>query len=192
VFWPVVSTVWSAAMSRSHRYPIDLSDTEWIILLPLLPPAPTGGRPRKWPLRPILDGIFYIGRGGWRGGCCPATSRRGRPSTTASGKGRMRSRRRASSTANRSKGRVWEAFEATMEQRSSPDARVICWWRCWDSPCVRRYMPLALDGIACHRRRSDFEECRRGAGGQNARSGGWDRADDWRRNMSGWVRRARR
>ncbi len=34
----------------------------------LLPPAPTGGRPRKWPHRTILDGIFYILHGGcaWR------------------------------------------------------------------------------------------------------------------------------
>ena len=55
-------------MSRSHHYPSDLSDAEWIILAPLLPPAPTGGRPRKWSLRTILDGIFSILRGGcaWR------------------------------------------------------------------------------------------------------------------------------
>jgi len=55
-------------MSRSHRYPSDLSDAEWIILSPLLPIAPTGGRPRKWPVRTILDGIFYVLRGGcaWR------------------------------------------------------------------------------------------------------------------------------
>ena len=55
-------------MSRFHRYPSDLSDAEWVILMPLLPLAPTGGRPRKWPLRTILDGIFYILRGGcaWR------------------------------------------------------------------------------------------------------------------------------
>lgn len=55
-------------MSRSHLYPSDLSDAEWIILAPLLPPAPTGGRPRKWPLRTILDGIFYLLRSGaaWR------------------------------------------------------------------------------------------------------------------------------
>ena len=51
-------------MSRSHHYPSDLSDAEWIILAPLLPPAPTGGRPRKWPLRTILDGIFYAVRSG--------------------------------------------------------------------------------------------------------------------------------
>ena len=45
-------------MSQLHRYPSDLSDAEWIILAPLWPIAPTGGRPRKWLLRTILDGIF--------------------------------------------------------------------------------------------------------------------------------------
>jgi len=55
-------------MSRSHSYPSDLSDAEWVILAPLLPPAAASGRPRKWSLRIILDGIFYILRGGcaWR------------------------------------------------------------------------------------------------------------------------------
>jgi len=55
-------------MSRSHHYPSDLSDAEWTILAPLLPPAATHGRPRKWPLRIVLDGIFSILRGGcaWR------------------------------------------------------------------------------------------------------------------------------
>jgi putative transposase len=55
-------------VSRSHHYPSDLSDAERLILAPLLPPAPIGDRHRKWPLRTILDGIFYILRGGcaWR------------------------------------------------------------------------------------------------------------------------------
>jgi putative transposase len=49
-------------------YDTDLTDAEWIILSPLFPaPKPTG-RPRKWLLREILDGIFYVIRGGnaWR------------------------------------------------------------------------------------------------------------------------------
>jgi putative transposase len=49
-------------------YASDLSDAEWAILEPLLPPAKHGGRPRKWPMRTIMDGIFYIVRSGcqWR------------------------------------------------------------------------------------------------------------------------------
>jgi putative transposase len=49
-------------------YPSDLSDQEWAILAPLLPPAKPGGRPRSVKLRMILDGIFHVLRSGcqWR------------------------------------------------------------------------------------------------------------------------------
>lgn len=51
-----------------RAYPSDLSDAEWRVLEPLLPLAKPGGRPRKHALRDVLDGIFYIDRGGnaWR------------------------------------------------------------------------------------------------------------------------------
>src|SRR4051794_2417880 len=50
------------------RYPSDLTRTQWKRLQPLLPPAQPGGRPREVELREILNGIFYIARGGcaWR------------------------------------------------------------------------------------------------------------------------------
>jgi transposase len=49
-------------------YPSELSDQEWAILAPLLPPAKLGGRPRTVNLRMILNGIFSILRSGcqWR------------------------------------------------------------------------------------------------------------------------------
>ena len=48
-------------------YPSDLSDAEWALLAPLVPPAPTG-RPRTRDMREIVNGIFYILRTGcqWR------------------------------------------------------------------------------------------------------------------------------
>ena len=54
-------------MARTH-YPSDLRDEEWMIIKPLMPAQRPGGRPRKWNMRDILDGIFYIVRGGcaWR------------------------------------------------------------------------------------------------------------------------------
>ena len=54
-------------MTRS-AYPNDLTDAEWNVLQVLLPPEAPIGRPRKWSLREILDGIFYVLRGGiaWR------------------------------------------------------------------------------------------------------------------------------
>jgi putative transposase len=49
-------------------YPSDLSTVEYGYLAPLLPPPPSRGRPWRWPLREILDGIVYIVRTGaqWR------------------------------------------------------------------------------------------------------------------------------
>ena len=46
----------------------DLSDEEWQILEPLRPPEKPGGRPRKYAMRDVIDGIQYVLRGGcaWR------------------------------------------------------------------------------------------------------------------------------
>src|ERR687894_1894089 len=51
-----------------RAYPSDLSDREYACLEPHLPSPSARGRPWKWPLREILDGIFYIVRTGaqWR------------------------------------------------------------------------------------------------------------------------------
>ena len=49
-------------------YPSDLTDSEWQMLRPLLPPPAKRGRPRERDLRQMLDGIFYLLRSGcaWR------------------------------------------------------------------------------------------------------------------------------
>ena len=49
-------------------YPSDLSDQEWEILAPLIPPAKPGGRPRKWQMSKMLNALFYLLRSGcqWR------------------------------------------------------------------------------------------------------------------------------
>lgn len=49
-------------------YPTDLTDAEWQIVEPLLPPARPSGRPRSVNLREILNGIRYLVRSGctWR------------------------------------------------------------------------------------------------------------------------------
>ena len=48
---------------RKTDYPSDLTDREWACLVPHLP-VRSGGRPRAWPLRLTVDGIFYLLRTG--------------------------------------------------------------------------------------------------------------------------------
>jgi putative transposase len=54
--------------ARRLTYTTDLTDEEWQILAPLLPPEKAGGRPRKYPIREVINGIQDILRGGcaWR------------------------------------------------------------------------------------------------------------------------------
>jgi len=49
-------------------YPTDLTDEQWAVIEPLLPPAKTGGRRRTTDLRHVLDTIFYLNKTGcpWR------------------------------------------------------------------------------------------------------------------------------
>ena len=56
-------------MARQRlAYTTDLTDEEWQLLKPLLPPDKSGGRPRKYPMREVLNGIQYVLRAGcaWR------------------------------------------------------------------------------------------------------------------------------
>ena len=54
----------------AHRraYPTDLTNAEWQILEPLLPPQKPGGRHRGYAMRDVIDAIQYVLRGGvaWR------------------------------------------------------------------------------------------------------------------------------
>ena len=48
--------------------PSDLTDTEWAPLEPFFPAPSDTGRPRKWPMRRVVEAILYLLRGGlpWR------------------------------------------------------------------------------------------------------------------------------
>ena len=51
--------------SREHlRYASDVSDEEWALLEPHLPAPCLTGRPRAWPMREIVNAIFYVLRSG--------------------------------------------------------------------------------------------------------------------------------
>jgi len=50
------------------RYPSDLTDNEWDVLAPFVPPPRCGGRPRKTDMREVFNAILYMAQGGiaWR------------------------------------------------------------------------------------------------------------------------------
>lgn len=54
--------------TQRKAYPSDLSDEEWAVLEPLVPPAKRGGRPAEYSRREIINGILYVLRSGcsWR------------------------------------------------------------------------------------------------------------------------------
>ena len=47
-------------------YPSDLTSAQWKLVAPLLPPVKPGGRPRKYDVREVVDGILYVNREGCR------------------------------------------------------------------------------------------------------------------------------
>ncbi len=49
-----------AANRSGLRYPSDLTDAEWALVEPMIPPARHGGRKRSVNVREVLNGIFYI------------------------------------------------------------------------------------------------------------------------------------
>ena len=67
------TVMWTPTTRRQHsrdhlRYETDLTDAEWALIEPLLTAPKPCGRPLGWPLREVLNAIFYVLRGGvaWR------------------------------------------------------------------------------------------------------------------------------
>jgi transposase len=63
------TAMWTPTTRAQHkraglRYGSDLTDAEWLLLSPLLPPPSGCGRHRKWEMREIVNAIFYVLRGG--------------------------------------------------------------------------------------------------------------------------------
>jgi transposase len=65
--------MWTPTTRQQHsrpatRYQTDLTDAEWHVIAPHLPTPCATGRPCEWPMREIINGIFYVTRTGcpWR------------------------------------------------------------------------------------------------------------------------------
>jgi len=65
--------MWTDATRARHApsgsgYPSDVSDAEWALIAPLIPPERNGGRHRETDMRRAVDAILYVLRTGcqWR------------------------------------------------------------------------------------------------------------------------------
>jgi transposase len=61
--------MWTPTTRAQHsraglRYGSDLTDAEWAILEPFLPPPCPRGRKRRWAMRCVVEAIFYVLRAG--------------------------------------------------------------------------------------------------------------------------------
>lgn len=55
-------------MARDNPYPSDLTDAQWALVEPYIPPERWGGRTREADMREVVNGILYLLRTGcgWR------------------------------------------------------------------------------------------------------------------------------
>ena len=65
--------MWTDEQRKAHaprggRYPSDVTDEEWAIIEPMIPPARPGGRKRETNMREVFNAIRYVDRTGcqWR------------------------------------------------------------------------------------------------------------------------------
>ncbi len=68
--------VWTPFTRIDHdrsrlRYASDMTEEEWRLIEPLMPPQPSRGRKRKTDLRSVIDGIFYLLQSGCQWGLLP-------------------------------------------------------------------------------------------------------------------------
>src|SRR6201982_4018837 len=49
-----------ASDRRGLRYPSDLTNAEWALVEPMIPPAKRGGRRREVNVREVLNAVFYV------------------------------------------------------------------------------------------------------------------------------------
>src|SRR5450756_2564486 len=65
------------------RYPSDLTDDEWRLVEPLIPPGKTGGGKRTVIMREVVNGLMYILSTGCQWRAIPTCRRKARSTTTS-------------------------------------------------------------------------------------------------------------
>ena len=64
------------------RYPSDVTDEEWELMVPLIPPGKSGGGKRTVIMREVVNGLMYVLSTGCQWRAIPKTCRRKARSTT--------------------------------------------------------------------------------------------------------------
>ena len=158
---------------QRKNYPSDLTDEQWAILEPMIPPAKQsnrGGRPRQVDMREVLNTIFYLNRSGcqwdmlphdllpkstvyddfaqWRDDGTWAKMVQALREQTRVQAGREPTRAPSASIANRSRPPRWVVPSVgMMAARRSTGASGICWsihWACyWPSLLL---VPVSMMG----------------------------------------------
>ena len=77
---------------KGLRYASDLTEAEWGVIGPLLPPCKRLGRPRTTDLREVVNAILYMARTGCQWRMLPKTFRRRARSRSTSTLGAPRRR----------------------------------------------------------------------------------------------------
>src|SRR2546425_5458761 len=94
-------------------YPSDLTEKEWAILSPLIPPAKPGGHPRTTDMREVINAILYLDRTGGQWRALPHDFPPGRPCRATSAPGRVTGTWKRMHTALREAVRVSQGREPT-------------------------------------------------------------------------------
>ena len=120
--------MWTPTTRAQHsrdelRYQTDLTDAEWaVIAADTLLRRSRRGRPRAWPMREIINAIFYVMRGGSPGGCCQPTFRLGARSIAGFRRGATRACSRGSTISghggSRAAGRAASPSAAIIDSQS--------------------------------------------------------------------------
>ena len=101
------------------RYPSDLTDDEWRLIEPLIPPGRRGGGKRTVIMREVMNGLMYVSQLAVSGARSRKTCRRKAQSTTISICGPMTAHWGGSTT------RPYEQCREQAEREASPTAAII-------------------------------------------------------------------
>ena len=132
-----------AANRSGLLYPSDLTDAEWAIVEPMIPPARHGGRKRSVNVREVLNGIFYIL---WTG-CQWKALPRGTPETTTKAAGVRTWPRRAQLAALKPEWRVsMQALLYRAQSLGLIEQQKAAWlWRRFAIDRIKLREPASLD-----------------------------------------------